>query len=87
MKKTMISLIILLALTSWNKNILPAGEIKSNEDSQWSRLELDSAFRSEGVAATDVNHDGKMDVIAGDVWYEAPDWKVPESFQETLLFR
>ncbi len=78
MKNIMISLILLIVLTSWNENILPAGELKSNEDSQWSRLKLDSAFRSEGVAATDVNHDGKIDVIAGDVWYEAPDWKVHE---------
>lgn len=44
----------------------------------WQRQELDAAFRSEGSAAADVNKDGKMDVIAGDVWYEAPDWKMHE---------
>ena len=42
----------------------------------WKRLKLDDAFRSEGVAAADVNKDGKIDVLAGDVWYEAPDWKM-----------
>ena len=44
----------------------------------WQRQQLDAAFRSEGSAAADVNKDGKMDVIAGDVWYEAPDWKMHE---------
>lgn len=42
----------------------------------WKRIKLDDAFRSEGAAAADVNKDGLMDVFAGDVWYEAPDWKV-----------
>ncbi|MES2789262.1 MAG: VCBS repeat-containing protein, partial [Planctomycetota bacterium] len=26
----------------------------------------------------DVNHDGKLDVVTGDVWYAAPDWKMHE---------
>ncbi len=47
-------------------------------DVAWKRVQLDAAFRSEGVAAADVNRDGKLDVLAGDVWYEAPDWKMHE---------
>jgi hypothetical protein len=47
-------------------------------DVAWERQQLDAAFRSEGVAAADVNHDGKIDVLAGDVWYEAPDWTMHE---------
>ncbi len=47
-------------------------------DVAWERQQLDAAFRSEGVAAADVNHDGKTDVLAGDVWYEAPNWKMHE---------
>ncbi len=47
-------------------------------DVQWKRLNLDKAFRSEGVAAFDVNQDGKIDVVAGDVWYEAPNWIMHE---------
>jgi hypothetical protein len=47
-------------------------------DVKWKRIKLDDRFRSEGVAAADVNKDGKMDVIAGDVWYEAPSWTMHE---------
>lgn len=35
---------------------------------------VDRTFRSEGVAVADVNRDGKTDILAGDVWYEAPNW-------------
>ncbi len=42
----------------------------------WKKTVLDKVFRSEGVAVADVNKDGKMDVINGEAWYEAPDWKI-----------
>ena len=32
-------------------------------------------FISEGVAAGDINRDGKMDIIAGYYWFESPQWK------------
>ncbi|MCH9653468.1 MAG: VCBS repeat-containing protein [Planctomycetes bacterium] len=57
---------------------LIAGSIELSAGETWERQQLDAAFRSEGSAAADVNKDGKMDVIAGDVWYEAPDWKMHE---------
>lgn len=41
----------------------------------WKRTQLDKAFRSEGATAFDVNKDGKVDILNGEVWYEAPDWK------------
>ncbi|MEZ6062197.1 MAG: VCBS repeat-containing protein [Planctomycetaceae bacterium] len=44
----------------------------ADEDGNWVRIKLDERFRSEGVAAADFNRDGTPDVIAGDVWYEAP---------------
>jgi hypothetical protein len=46
----------------------PSGEIT------WKKIVLDPEFRSEGVAVADVNHDRKLDVLAGNVWYEAPNW-------------
>jgi hypothetical protein len=47
-------------------------------DLGWKRITIDKTFRSEGVASADVNRDGKQDVLAGDVWYEAPNWKMHE---------
>jgi hypothetical protein len=42
------------------------------------KIVIDKTFRSEGVAVGDINHDGKLDIFAGDVWYAAPDWKMHE---------
>jgi hypothetical protein len=42
----------------------------------WKKTHIDKTFRSEGVAVADVNKDGKMDILVGDVWYAAPDWKM-----------
>ena len=40
----------------------------------WKKTVIEGKFRSEGVAAADVNKDGKRDVLIGDSWYEAPSW-------------
>jgi hypothetical protein len=42
----------------------------------WKKIIIDKKFRSEGVAVADVNKDGKLDILIGDVWFEAPDWKM-----------
>ena len=44
----------------------------------WTRVQLDSAFRSEGVAVADVDRDQDLDVLAGELWYEAPTWVAHE---------
>src|SRR5262249_52747860 len=51
----------------------PAGK---NFKGTWKKITVDKAFRSEGVGVVDVNKDGKKDIVDGDVWYEAPDWKM-----------
>ena len=43
---------------------------------KFKKATLDTKFRSEGVAVADINQDGKNDIVAGYVWYEAPDWKM-----------
>jgi hypothetical protein len=42
---------------------------------RWRKTVVENAFRSEGVAVADVNRDGKVDILVGDYWYEAPTWK------------
>lgn len=44
----------------------------------WKKTVIDKVFLSEGVAVADVNRKGRMDILVGDVWYEAPDWKMHE---------
>ncbi len=43
---------------------------------RFKKTQLDGEFRSEGAAAGDFNRDGRVDIAAGFVWYEAPDWKL-----------
>ncbi len=38
------------------------------------KTKLTGDFISEGAAVADVNKDGKMDIIAGYYWFEAPTW-------------
>jgi hypothetical protein len=38
----------------------------------WKKTVIEGKFRSEGVALADVNKDGKLDILIGDSWYDAP---------------
>ena len=58
----------------------PAGKIS------FKKTTLDQRFRSEGVAYGDFNNDGKLDIAAGSVWYEAPDWKMHAITKEPKEF-
>jgi hypothetical protein len=51
----------------------PAGQAaEPGQSVRFVRRQLDAKFRSEGAAVGDFNQDGRMDVAAGFVWYEAP---------------
>src|SRR5690242_11033195 len=63
---------ILIALPA----ALSAGDVSESGPIAWKKITVDKIFRSEGVAVADVNKDGKLDILVGDVWYEAPDWKM-----------
>lgn len=61
----------LLAATA---SILFGAEGTPPRNVTFAKTRLDDKFRSEGVAVGDYNHDSKLDVAAGFVWYEAPNW-------------
>jgi FG-GAP-like repeat len=52
----------------------PADDKKPDSKITWKKTVLDTKFRSEGCAVADVNKDGKIDVLNGEYWYEAPNW-------------
>lgn len=58
---------LLLAATAIVSSVAVA-----EDDNNWVRINLDERFRSEGGTAADLNNDGVPDVVAGDVWYQAP---------------
>jgi len=64
------------AVCVWGWCLLIAVASSTAGDVHWQRTKIDEVFRSEGVAAADVNKDGKVDVIHGFAWYEAPEWKM-----------
>jgi len=54
------------------------------DDAQFKKHTLTNDFISEGVTVGDVNKDGKLDVLAGCVWFEAPDWKRHQIFPDRV---
>ncbi len=62
------SLMMMMVLSLW-QGPAAAAEIS------FKKTQLDDVFRSEGAAVGDFNHDGKMDIAAGSVYFTAPDWK------------
>ena len=53
----------------------------SGKNSEFKKYTLSTNFKSEGVAIADVNKDGKIDVIAGPEWFEAPTWKIHNIYE------
>ena len=56
-----------------------------SEDIPFKKTVLFSEFVSEGVAINDVNRDGKIDVMAGPYWFEAPNWEKHEIYEPKLF--
>ncbi len=67
MKAAWVSLLVVLSLLCSISTSAPKVSFE--------RIVVDRTFRAEGVAVGDVNHDGKLDILSGDVWYAGPDFK------------
>src|SRR5690348_137964 len=39
------------------------------------KIEMIDPGQSESVAVADINHDGHLDIVSSEYWYEAPMWK------------
>lgn len=52
------------------------------------KIQATDQFWAEGAHAADFNHDGKVDVVSGPFWYEAPDFKTRhEIYDATASFK
>ena len=47
----------------------------AGKDVKFKKYHLWDEFNTEAATVADVNKDGKMDIVAGSLWFEAPDWK------------
>ncbi len=68
------ALIAALLVTLIAPAALPTKAARKPREVRWTKIVLDTKFRAEGASVADVNRDGKMDVLAGNLWYEAPNW-------------
>ena len=60
----------LLSAISLTLLLWPSPPAALGEEVVFQKHQLDAAFRSEGVAVGDFNHDGKLDIAANNLWYE-----------------
>ncbi len=54
-----------------------AGNLTQEQAPQWPMFKkhLIDSGANESVAAADINADGRLDIVSGENWFEAPDWK------------
>ena len=42
---------------------------------KWKQHAINGQSEFEAAGVFDVDNDGKLDIVCGDTWYQAPDWK------------
>jgi hypothetical protein len=45
------------------------------DEPRWKQHTINGQSEFEAAGVFDVDNDGKLDIVAGDTWYQAPDWK------------
>ena len=50
------------------------------EPVRFEKRQLTDRYYCDGIAAGDINSDGKLDVVAGPFWYEGPDFRDAHEF-------
>jgi hypothetical protein len=52
----------------------------------YKKLRLSDQFCAEGACCADINHDGKLDIVAGPFWFEGPDFKTRHEYRPVKAF-
>jgi len=52
-----------------------AGLPALGDDVRWKKHDINARSVFEAAGVFDVDNDGKLDIVSGDSWYNAPDWK------------
>ncbi len=58
--------------------LLALNGVYQQSDIHFKKTAVDTRFVAEGIAAGDVNRDGKLDILTGNLWYQAPKWEPHE---------
>ena len=54
--------------------LLLATTVRASEQ-EWKQHTINGHSEFEAASVFDVDNDGKLDIVSGDTWYQAPDWK------------
>ena len=56
------------------------------KDVRFKKYHIWDEFYTEGANVADVNKDGKLDILAGARWFEAPDWKAHDIWKHKKFY-
>src|SRR6188474_939215 len=66
--------------------LLLASALAQEPEVRFRRVQLASEFTCEGATFADLDRDGDQDVIAGPLWYEAPDFQTVHEIRQAHPF-
>jgi len=49
--------------------------VKAQNEIAFKKIVIDKTYISSAATTADIDRDGIVDIVAGDVWYKGPDWK------------